>query len=351
MTMLPRGIGTDQEVNQANQWKNEQPWYTQQLQQYGQDQNNVHLSRAQQTELLQTLRQKGVGISDHFDIDESGNIRPKSGMGKKILIAAAIGGVALTGLGLAGVGPMAGLFGTGATTAATGAGATAAAGGVLPSTAIGTGMVGLEAGAIPVGMVGGLSTGAGAAIGTGGSTLETIAGAAGKGLGAAGDLLRFGAQGVAGATDAAGNNRMLQENAGLTANQQNIQGNNAFENQLMNRADLEMKQRHSALKDSYRESYLGNPRVSPFDPAGAPKFSDAYRATVGNMAGQGNSLLAAAPMYQGAGMPALKPYTPLDIKDVQASTGTTKGTLEKAGDWLAPGLTTTGAILQMFGKR
>src|SRR5581483_3255758 len=122
---LPGGISDDASVNQANQFARSTPWYQAMLEAWGQDPKNVHLTPQEQQTLLAAMREQGINVSDHFEVDASGNITPKSDVGKKILIGAAIGGAALTGLGIAGIGPMAGLFGgegAAAGTAAAGAG-------------------------------------------------------------------------------------------------------------------------------------------------------------------------------------------------------------------------------------
>src|SRR5437773_2374824 len=88
---LPSGIGSSAEVDQANSFMREQPWYQDFLSQQGQGQGAVTLSGDQQKKLLDLARQQGIGISDHFQIDEAGNIHPKSHLARNLLIAAGIG--------------------------------------------------------------------------------------------------------------------------------------------------------------------------------------------------------------------------------------------------------------------
>lgn len=179
-----------------------------------------------------------------------------------------------------------------------------------------------------------------------GSTLGKL----GKGLGTLSSLAGEVGQGIGKANTAAGNNRLTQEQLGLTANGQNINGQSAFEQELMNRAKLDASQRSQAMKDSYRNSYASNPRVSPFDVVGAPKLSAAYRGTLANVGAQGDAKLATASPYDSSSLPALTPYKPISPADVQGATNTQQGTLSKAGDWIGPGLTTAQRILQLWGQ-
>lgn len=338
---LPRGIGTDAEVDQANQFARAQPWYQAMLAQWGQDPSNVRLDSREQELLLDELRQRGIAVSDHFEIDQSGNITPKSGLGKKLLIGAAIGGAALTGLGLAGIGPMAGMFGTGA--------AAAEAGGVLPSTTIGSGFVPAIAGGTGLttaGVAGGVAGATGAAGAVGAGALQKVGSALGaKGVGS---LLSGIGQGVGSATTAAGNNALEQEKLALDANALNTSGQSAFVNELLSMADTEGAQRKTALRDLYRSSYVDHPSVSPYNPVGAPVLSDQYRTAVKQLGDQGSSMLAKPLAYDVASMPSPS-FTPINIKDVQGATNTKPGALQKIGNWVGPALTTTGKILGLFG--
>lgn len=91
---LPPGIGNDAQVNQANQWLREQPWYQDLLRSWGQNPQNVHLSDAQREQLLNIARTRGVGISNDYEMDESGNIHDKgmSGWKKALLIGGGAAG-------------------------------------------------------------------------------------------------------------------------------------------------------------------------------------------------------------------------------------------------------------------
>lgn len=134
---LPPGIGNPQQAMQATAFIREQPWYQEWLAKTGKrpDANGnpqPPLSDDQQLELNQLVRSHGIGMNDKFDgIDQNGQIVEEHHKLKKAAIAAAIGGLALTGFGAAGIGPLAGAMGAGS--AAAGAGGAAAAG--IPTTA------------------------------------------------------------------------------------------------------------------------------------------------------------------------------------------------------------------------
>lgn len=73
----------------------------------------IHLSDDQRKALADQLRAAGVPITGPMEIDPAGNINQNQSPMKKMAIAAAIGGLAMTGLGAAGIGPMAGMMGAG----------------------------------------------------------------------------------------------------------------------------------------------------------------------------------------------------------------------------------------------
>lgn len=123
---LPPGIGNDQQAQQATAFMRQQPWYAQLLQSWGKNPagdtngNPEKLSDDQQQQLLQTAQANGIGISDKYQIDENGQIAEKpSHLLRNIAIGAGIGGLALTGFGAAGIGPLAGAFGAGTGAAST----------------------------------------------------------------------------------------------------------------------------------------------------------------------------------------------------------------------------------------
>lgn len=175
MTALPRGIGTEQEINQANQWMREQPWYQQLLQGWGQT-GAVHLEDWQRNQIMNEARMRGVGISDRMEIDPAGNINPKGHKLRNTLIAAGIGaGVAAPFIipalaaGGAGGGAAAGV-GLGETAATTGLASGAGIGGAVAAPAFGAAGAASAAGA-----AGGGAGGAGTAATAGGaSALERV---------------------------------------------------------------------------------------------------------------------------------------------------------------------------------
>ncbi len=244
------------------------------------------------------------------------------------------GGAGATGAGLGGVeagaasGVADGLPGAGTALGGVGdsAGAFDAAGNFIGDSSV-TGEVGDAAAA------GGLGTGLGSTLGK----LGALAGGVGSAIGKA--------------STAAGNNALDQEQLGLQANGQNVVGNNAFENQLMARAKEDDSQRSTALKNAYRASYANNPRVSPFDPVGAPKYSADYLSTLGALSDQAKAKLSTASPYDTNAMPALKPYKDINPADVQGATNTKPGTLQTMGNWLSPALTTAQLIAQMWGNQ
>jgi hypothetical protein len=168
---LPTGIGTDQERTQATAWMRQQPWYQSMLAAWHipPTQDDVKLNDEQRGALLTAMRAHGVGIPEGQSINENGQIaKDPSHLLRNIAIGAGIGALALTGLGAAGIGPLAGAFG----------GSTAAGeGGLLASEAIPgateAGMGGLiagDAGLDVAGMAGGMGA-AGTAATAGGSAL------------------------------------------------------------------------------------------------------------------------------------------------------------------------------------
>lgn len=303
MATYPKGIGNEQEALQATAAMRSEPWYAALLKSWGLDpkgdaNGNVKLSDAQQQQVLQTAQQHGVGINeDDFHVDENGQIaKNDSHWLRNTLIAAGVGGSML----IPGVGPavLAGLGHVGSTLGT-----------------IGSGLAHGAAGAV----------GAGGAAGGGGSTLGTISsilGAAGPAIGAA--------------TQASGNNRLNQENEGLTANGQNITGTRSdVLNQLdVAKANATMENQH--LKDQFALEMAKNPRRSPFNPT-MHVMSPEYMAALTERANTVKDPLAKP-----------TPYAPIDIKNVQGATGTEKGTLETIGDWLSPSLSIASKI--PFGR-
>lgn len=130
----PSGLGNDQQAMQATAAMRQEPWYRQMVSSWGLDprgdaNGNVRLSDDQRAQLMATAIQHGIGFNNKFDmIDENGQIAEEHHKLKKIAIASAIAGLAVTGLSAAGIGPLSGALG-GASAATAGGGAAATAGG------------------------------------------------------------------------------------------------------------------------------------------------------------------------------------------------------------------------------
>lgn len=194
----PNRQTSEQQLNEFNIWMRSQPWFQQWHQQRGLNPSgngNRKLSRAEQSELENLMRQNGVNLDGGMHIDSGGSLNQKNRLGRNIAIGAAATGAALTGFGLAGMGPLSGLGGaagvgaggTGAGlnaagTFAAGAGAPGAAGGLGVTagtlggaTAAGSGAAALPTlGSTPIGSGMGAAPSVGGASAGGGSFLNTL---------------------------------------------------------------------------------------------------------------------------------------------------------------------------------
>lgn len=325
--------GTEADINTANQWMRSQPWYTQFLQSIGQDPRRVKLNDMQRQQLGLLMAQNGLPVPEKDEVDPAGNINPKGHKLRNFLTAAAIGGAALTGAGLAGMGPLAGL-GSASTAAGGAAGAagaggvagaagatSAAAGGLLPSASI----VGSAA----------LPSAAGSSLMTASSPglLSTVGGMASKVLGGkTGDVLGALGKGIGDATTAAGNNR-------ISADELGIRGTANYESALNNRARTDADQRSQAAKDVYRANFFANLPSSPYNPRPLQAPGANYASTLSNLEQQGMKRLETASPYDMSTVAPLKPYAP-----------TQPGLLEKAGNWTSPILSTLGSVGKLLRK-
>lgn len=171
---LPPGIGNPQQAMQATAFIREQPWYQQWLASTGKrpDANGnpqPPLSDDQQLALNKLVRQNGIGMNDKFDgIDQNGQIVEEHHKLKKAAIAAAVGGLALTGFGAAGIGPLAALGGSSS--------GLAGLGGEFAGTSTGVGP--LASGLTGAATLGGSTAGAVGATGAGIATATDIGGVA-----------------------------------------------------------------------------------------------------------------------------------------------------------------------------
>lgn len=139
-SLLPPGLGNDQQASQATAAMRQSPWYQQQMQQWGNTATDANgnptnkLTDSQQQDLYNLALKNGIGLNNKYDqVDENGQISEAHHKLRDALIGAGIGAAALSGFGAAGIGPLSGLFGvSGGITAGTGAdvaGASALGGG------------------------------------------------------------------------------------------------------------------------------------------------------------------------------------------------------------------------------
>lgn len=339
----PAGIGNDQQAMQATAAMRQEPWYAELLKSWGIDPTNVDangnprtkLSDDQRTTLMETAIDKGIGFNHKYDgIDENGQIIEEHHKLRNGLIAAAIGGASLTGLGAAGIGPLSGMFGAGAS--AVGAGASASpfatgAGVGLGETAA-TGVGGLTATSLGLPVTAGLGTAGTAAAGAG--TVGAV-----STLGKIAKMLPGAGQSIGAATQAAGQNNLNQEELALKANDSNITGQRS---DVINQTDIAKANAQMAARKLRNQFALGVAQAPPTGPMGvkgglaySPAFMDALAAETHN---------PAAPLT------APTPYKPINIADVQGATNTKPGTLQKIGEWLSPATTIGSKILPLFAR-
>lgn len=136
-----RGGTSEVTLDQFNQQLRNSPlWATWMAQNGIRTDRPIKLSKDQQKAFAAFLQSNGVQVPKDFHIDEAGNLNQTSRTGRNLKIAAIAGGVALGGLGLAGIGPLSALHGVvaGGAGAAGGAGGAAGATGAATGTAAGT---------------------------------------------------------------------------------------------------------------------------------------------------------------------------------------------------------------------
>jgi len=118
MAVTPTRQTSEQELDQWNQAMRLSPVYLNFMRSKGYaTDGRVKLSRDDQTELEAALAAAGTPVPSGMHIDQGGNLNQKNTTKRNVGIALAIGGAAVTGLGAAGIGPLAGAFGSGATAA------------------------------------------------------------------------------------------------------------------------------------------------------------------------------------------------------------------------------------------
>jgi hypothetical protein len=360
---LGYGKPTEATIDQVNIWMRGQPWYQEQMRQWGQDPGHPNLAKSQSEQILRMAQAQGVKVDQgNMEVDDHGNFNP---VGHKLRNTLIVAGIAAAGIAapyiipaIAGAGgggsAAAGLsavegggFGIGSgTVAALGTGAMAGVPVAAGTTAAGLTTAGLTAGLGP-------STGANIA-GTAAVANSAPAGiAAGGGMTAGGGTLanmasRFvnngGLSDVAGAigraNTAAGNNRLNQQGLTMQANRDNIAGTRSYETMLQERAAQEAALRKQALRDVTLANDVRNPHISQFNTRGPVANTPEYMSAMSELEKRGLSRLQQQDAYTTDKLPALQPYQPLptDANGLQDRTGTKKSILETVGDYAGPAM-------------
>lgn len=270
MPSTPDRKTSEAELNQFNQQLRASPLYAQFMSSQGLVPGRaVKLSRRQQGQFEDVLRAHGVPIPSGMHIDNAGNLNQKNRLARNIGIAAAATGLALTGAGAAGIGPLSGL-GAGATGAAGAAGAIPSVGatggiaaGAFPAIA-GTTGASLAGAAIPsLGVTSGLAAGAFPTVaGTSGAGMAGSSGIM-SGITKAAQLYKNGraatslASGLAGAAQSGreADNAAASGTANFEADQAG-----AANRDVLDRADLDLKRRLDARlgqSDAYEKAIQG----------------------------------------------------------------------------------------------
>lgn len=244
-----RSTGED-ELNRFNQYLRSTPeWQQIKGSGYG-------FSEDQQNQLSQALAAKGITVPHDFHIDEAGNFNQKSRTKRNLILAAAIGGGALTA-GLAGPAIM-GALGAGGTV---GGSSGAAAGGL--GFGAGTGALTSGIATAAPGLMGGATLGASAA------TSAALAGGAGLASSTLKDTLmsRLGKQEVGDALSRGmgGASQAMASNRGTAAELQ-LDANSSLERELLAREEEKRKAQAQAYQNMIRGSMAAN-----WQPAQAPR--------------------------------------------------------------------------------
>ena len=329
--------GSEQDIDTANRWMRSQPWYQEFLKANGQDPNRVRLSENQRRQLGALMAQNGLPVPEKDEVDPAGNINPKGHKLRNFLTAAAIGGAALTGFGLAGMGPLAGIGGGAAGGAGAAGGVGAASGGAgaasLATPALTAGLpTGLSAGSLSTAALAGsvpgvagvagmaeplLTAGLPGGLEAGSLPASTLTGAAPSGGGLMSQIGKYAKQiggigeGINSATNQAAQNRMAQNDP------------------YMQRARLDDTERSSALRELYGINATMNPTSSPFNPRPREAPTGSMADTLKAVAGQHERRLQTPGTYNATTLPSLQ-----------------AGTMEKVGNWVGPTLSTVGKFLK-----
>ena len=321
-------MASSPEINQFNEGWRSSPIYQQILQQVGVNPSGpIQLSDQQRKQVQLLLEQNGVMLPKGSEIDPAGNANEPNNKLRNTLIGAGIAGAAATGLGAAGIGPMAGAFG----------GASGAAGAVAPSVVGGGVPSGLGFGGLSAGQAyGAAAPAAGGGIGGFfGKAANFLKGNAGQIAGAVGSALGAGAS-------AAAHNRGVTLDADIARAQLDQQAGRDFFDQTLAREDEGRKKQRNAWEMSNRAAYVKNApdnlnrtSLSPYSKPLAGPSGDQRTAATG-MFDQMSQQLA-------EGNTVEKPQrVGTDVRVQQP------GFFEKWGGMLAPGMTAGSELWRKY---
>lgn len=387
-SLLPKGLGTDQDATQATAAMRQSPWYQDwakknNLQFQGDQYGNARLNDDQQQQLYDLALKNGIGLNDKYDqIDENGQISEAHHKLRNTLIGLAIGGAAATGLGAAGIGPLSGIFGgasglsgagglsagmsagtSGAGAAATAAGAGSTMAGLLPGSqaamdATTAAMAGSGAGSLaaPESISGLLAANSPQMIPNalsttmGGSQIANTLGSGGSKAKSFLDLIT-----------GADNNPFANLSSGLGSLEQGlanrrVQGGNfaqAYDRNMIAAQQDADRSRADALKNLQRTSYITG-QQSGYTPANIslasgkhvqlPDFGYGYKAPTADEKQGAELLKAQALKTLGPG----GTYTPVPLETYRdAGLGENLAT---AGSTITGLMPSVGSFLKLFGK-
>ena len=168
-----------------------------------------------------------------------------------------------------------------------------------------------------------------------------VGGGAGGAASTLGSILSAAGPAIGSAVQASGQNALNQGEIGVQATNANTSGESAYQNELLNMAKEEATQRATDLGQVETENYAQTRTQDPFDPVGHAAINPQLAGVLSGLSNQGAAGLKNAPQYSTTNLPAPTPYTPLNPNTLgQPGAGTT------AGNYLAPVLTTLGAVLK-----
>lgn len=232
-------------IDSVNQWMRSQPWYQQQLQAWGQDPNNVHLSDQQRQQIVRLSQANGAVVDEgHIEVDPSGNFNPKGHKLRNALIGAGLGAGAIFGAPAL-IGALGSGAGAGAAGAAGAAGSGAAGAGYIGSAIAGTANAALGGGAL-----------------SGGGILGTLAGLGSR----ASDLGSIFSQGAA--ANAAGRRGDTMANAELAAQNNRARLDAATFNRDTPAVRASQVARGNLLATMQNAAPTGDPRIDKFGGGG-----------------------------------------------------------------------------------